>query len=124
MKHKIEIPLSLMMTLLMFSREHDGPTAFYTLKDILRVALENNNNIVKAKYDYEEGQAKTKEVKSAALPQVNINADLSDNVIRQAMIFPKMFADPTAGPDDYTVLRAGMQYSASVSGTGNTTGFQ
>ena len=86
----------------------------YTLQEILRHALDANNNIVKAKYDYEEGALKVKEVRSAALPQVSINGDLTDNVIRQAFVFPAALGDPNAGPDDYLVLRAGMQYSASA----------
>ena len=121
MKHKIQIILSLTLTLLMFCAGvvlAQQPVS-YALKDILGVALENNNNVIKAKYDFQEGQAKTKEIKSAALPQININADMSDNVIRQAMVFPKMFADPTAGPNDYAVVRAGMQYSTSVSAQAN-----
>src|SRR5690606_17427403 len=65
-------------------------------------------------YDYEEGALKVKEVRSAALPQVSINGDLTDNVIRQAFVFPAALGDPNAGPDDYLVLRAGMQYSASA----------
>lgn len=85
-----------------------------TLKQVLEMALQANNSIVKAKHDYEEGEAYTRQVKSAALPQVNINGDLTDNVIRQAFIFPKSIADPAADPDDYVVLRAGMQYSTSV----------
>src|SRR5688572_3573285 len=121
MKHKIKIPLSLAIALLTFGVGVAGAQqpVSYALKDILGVALENNNNIIKAKYDFEEGQAKTKEIKSAALPQININADMSDNVVRQAMVFPKMFADPTAGPNDYAVVRAGMQYSTSVSAQAN-----
>jgi outer membrane protein len=94
------------------AQEQQGP---YELKQVLEMAIHANNNIVKARYDYEEGKARTKQVKSAALPQININADLSDNVIRQAFIFPKAIADPTAGSDDYLVLRAGMQYSLSTS---------
>lgn len=86
----------------------------YTLKQVLEMAVQANNNIVKAKYDYEEGEAKTRQVKAGALPQVNVNADLTDNVIRQAFIFPKAFADPTAGPDEFMVLRAGMQYGLST----------
>ncbi|HEX6223672.1 MAG TPA: TolC family protein [Chryseolinea sp.] len=116
MKQKIKIRFYVLALALMLggAAMAQQPVS-YTLKDILGVALENNNNIIKAKYDFDEGQAKTKEVKSAALPQVNINADVSDNVIRQALVFPKMFSDPNAGPDDYAVLRAGMQYSTSVS---------
>ena len=121
MKHKIKISLSLtivLLTLCVGVTVAQQPVS-YALKDILGVALENNNNVIKAKYDFEEGQAKTKEIKSAALPQININADMSDNVVRQAMVFPKMFADPTAGPNDYAVVRAGMQYSTSVSAQAN-----
>lgn len=112
-KTKLFTVVALLTTFVAGTAQAQQP-ASYTLQDLLRVALENNNNIVKAKYDYEEGEAKTKEVKSAALPQVNINADLTDNVIRQAFVFPKSMADPNAGPDDYLVLRAGMQYSASA----------
>lgn len=86
----------------------------YTLKEALELALRQNSAIVKAQYDYQEGEARTKQVKSAAYPQVNINADLTDNVIRQAFVFPMAFADPNAGADDYMVLRAGMQYSLST----------
>src|SRR5690606_21719098 len=34
--------------------------------------------------------------------------------IQQAFVFPAALGDPNAGPDEYRVLRAGMQYSASV----------
>lgn len=94
------------------AQETPGP---YTLKQVLQQAVQANNNIVKAKYDFEEGVAKTKQITAAALPQVNINADLSDNVIRQALVFPKALGDPTAGPNDYMILRAGMQYGVSAS---------
>lgn len=108
------VPLTLMVLVLSMSFATAQTPATYTLKDMLKVALENNNNIIKAKYDYEEGELKTKEVKSSALPQININADLTDNVIQQAFVFPAMLGDPNAGPDEYAVLRAGMQYSTSV----------
>lgn len=108
------VPLTLMVLVLSMSFATAQTPATYTLKDMLKVALENNNNIIKAKYDYEEGQLKTKEVKSSALPQININADLTDNVIQQAFVFPAMLGDPNAGPDEYAVLRAGMQYSTSI----------
>lgn len=106
--------VAFMLALILSGSANAQDPVRYTLKDILAVALQNNNNIVKAKYDYEEGEAKTKEVKSAALPQININADLTDNVIQQAFVFPAMLGDPTAGPDEYVVLRAGMQYAVSA----------
>jgi len=105
----------MLMTVTLFLSNAQAQQTPYTLKQVLELALQANNNIVKAKYDYEEGAYKTKEVKSAALPQVNVNADLTDNVIQQAFVFPAMLGDPTAGPDEYAVLRAGMQYSTSAS---------
>lgn len=119
MKRKSRLPKRFVALLVMtaclpvFAGAQQQPKA-YALRELLEVALANNNSIIKAKYDYEEGEAKTKEVKSAALPQVNINADLTDNVIQQAFVFPAALADPNAGSEDYLILRAGMQYSASV----------
>lgn len=114
MKPKIVLLLitAVLFTSGTWAQQPQGP---YTLKQVLEMALQANTNIVKAKYDYQEGELKTKEVKSAALPQININADLTDNVIRQAFVFPAMLGDPNAGPDDYAVLRAGMKYSTSAS---------
>ncbi len=86
----------------------------YSLQELLTIALEKNSQVVKSKLDYEEGKQKTREVKSAAMPQVNLNADLTDNVIQQAFVFPAALGDPNAGPDEFRVLRAGMQYSTSV----------
>lgn len=93
---------------------HAQDARSYSLQELLKVALEKNNQVVKSKLDFEEGKQKTREVKSAAMPQVNLNADLTDNVIQQAFVFPAALGDPNAGPDEYRVLRAGMQYSASV----------
>lgn len=99
-----------LLPLMVFAQEQGG----YTLKQLLGIALENNHNVIKAGLDIEEGRQKTREVTAAAYPQLNVNADLNDNVIRQAMVFPKVFADPNASPDEYMVLRAGMQYGTSV----------
>jgi outer membrane protein len=100
-------------TMMLTQARAQQPTA-YTLKQVLEIALETNSNIEKAKYDAAEGALKTKEVKSQALPQVNINADMTDNVVRQALVFPAALGDPTASPNDYRVLRAGMQYTATA----------
>lgn len=120
MKYKRTTHLKVLVALLMLAsttipklKAQPAPAA-YTLKEILAVALENNNNIIKAKYDYEEGLQKTREVRSSALPQININADLTDNVLQQAFVFPVGFMDPNAGADEYAVIRAGMQYSTTV----------
>jgi len=47
-----------------------------TLKESLEIALKANNNIIKAQYDHEAGEQKTKEVKAQALPQLTASADV------------------------------------------------
>lgn len=114
MKSKIAA-LLLVITAVRSLAQDTGTGQPYTLQQVLNIAVESNNNIIKAKYDAEEGAAKTKEVKSAIYPQLSVNADLTDNIIRQAFVFPKAFADPNAGADEYLVLRAGMQYGLTTS---------
>lgn len=84
------------------------------LKQCIEQALKENTRIVKAKLDFEEGKYYTKEVKSTALPQINVNADVTDNILRQAFVFPARIGDPNAGPDEYIVLRGGLKYGSSI----------
>ncbi|MBD3631308.1 hypothetical protein [Cyclobacterium sp.] len=69
---------------------------------------------LKAQLDEDEGRRKTKEVKTTALPQIDATGKLMDNVLRQAFVFPAALGDPNAGPDDYIVLRGGLQYTTSI----------
>ncbi len=118
MKIKV-VTLALAAALSLGCVDAQSQQAPYSLKQVLEMAVQSNNSVVKAKYDYEEGIAKTKQVKSSLYPQINVSSDLTDNVIRQAFIFPKAFADPAAGPDEYMVLRAGMQYGLSTTASVN-----
>lgn len=86
----------------------------YSLKQCIQQALTENVSILKAQLDEDEGREKTKEVKATALPQVNATGELNDNVLRQAFVFPAALGDPNASPDDYIVLRGGLQYSTSI----------
>jgi outer membrane protein TolC len=86
----------------------------YSLKQCLQQAMTENVSILKAQLDEDEGKQKTKEVKATAYPQINATGELIDNVLRQAFVFPAALGDPNAGPDDYIVLRGGLQYTASI----------
>lgn len=76
--------------------------------------MTENVTIIKAQMDEDEGRQQTKEVKATAFPQINATGELVDNVLRQAFVFPAALGDPNASPDDYIVLRGGLQYSTSI----------
>jgi outer membrane protein len=86
----------------------------YSLRQCLQQAMTENVSILKAQLDEDEGKQKTKEVTATAFPQINATGELIDNVLRQAFVFPAALGDPNAGPDDYIVLRGGLQYTASI----------
>jgi len=79
----------------------------YTLKQCLELALKSNTRIEKARYDYEEGEQKTREVKAQALPQVNGKASFTDNLLVPAFIINNN--------GTVSVLKAGLQYGTSIS---------
>ncbi|MBL7842753.1 MAG: TolC family protein [Cyclobacteriaceae bacterium] len=86
----------------------------YSLRQCIQQAMKENVSILKAQLDEDEGKQKTKEVTATAFPQINATGELIDNVLRQAFVFPAALGDPNAGPDDYIVLRGGLQYTASI----------
>ncbi|MBS1554366.1 MAG: TolC family protein [Bacteroidetes bacterium] len=86
----------------------------YSLKQCIQQAMAENVSVLKAQLDEDEGKQKTKEVKATAFPQINATGELIDNVLRQAFVFPAALGNPNAGPDDYIVLRGGLQYATSI----------
>jgi outer membrane protein len=86
----------------------------YSLKQCIQKAMTENVSIFKAQLDEHEGRQKTKEVKATAYPQINATGELIDNVLRQAFVFPAALGNPNAGPNDYVVIRGGLQYSTSI----------
>ena len=86
----------------------------YSLRQCIQQAMKENVSILKAQLDEDEGSQKTKEVTATAFPQINATGELIDNVLRQAFVFPAALGDPNAGPNDYIVLRGGLQYTASI----------
>lgn len=73
-----------------------------TLKESLEIALKSNNNIVKAQYDYEAGEQKTREITAQALPQVNASAGYTDNLIVPSLVIQDQ------------VIKAGLQYNTTI----------
>lgn len=68
--------------LLLFSASGiKAQTVNLTLKDALSYALQNNENIKKAKLEILNGEYKTDEIRARALPQLNGTATLTDQLI-------------------------------------------
>lgn len=72
------------------------------LKESLEIALKSNNEIIKAQYDFEAGEQKTREVKAQALPQVNASANYTNNLIVPSLVINDQ------------VIKAGLQYNSTI----------
>ncbi|MBX2914731.1 MAG: TolC family protein [Cyclobacteriaceae bacterium] len=107
---KLVFVLFNLFPVLLFAQE----TQRYSLRQCIQQAMTENVSVLKAQLDEDEGKQQTKEVKATAFPQINATGELIDNVLRQAFVFPAALGDPNAGPDDYIVLRGGLQYTASI----------
>lgn len=82
-----------------------------SLKDCLKYALENNLKLAATRMDEESGRYKTEEIRALALPQINANASLTDNVIKQQMVLP---GELVGKPGTVTAIEAGTTYSANA----------
>ncbi len=87
-------------------------TVQLSLKDALKYALENNQNVRKARLDIEGGKYKTSEIKAQALPQINGSASLTDNLIIQKSAIPNIFQGK---PDEIILVPFGQQWNANAS---------
>ncbi|MDQ0109874.1 outer membrane protein TolC [Chitinophaga terrae (ex Kim and Jung 2007)] len=82
-----------------------------TLKEALKFALQNNQQLAKTKLDEEMGKFKTQEVRSQALPQVNGNGNYTDNLQLAKSILP---GDAIGKPGENIVIGFGVKYGASI----------
>lgn len=82
-----------------------------SLKDCLKYALENNQKLAATRMDEEAGRYKTQEIRAQALPQINANASLTDNIIKQQMVLP---GELVGKPGTVTAIEAGTTYSANA----------
>jgi outer membrane protein len=84
----------------------------YSLQEMLELALEHHVEIRKADLSILEGQQKVREVKAQALPQLNGNANLTDNLLLPVLILPGEF---TGNPGTVSQVRIGTQYNFAAS---------
>src|SRR5690606_21421006 len=62
-----------------------------SLQDALTYALKNSKAVTKARLDIKAGDYKIKEVRAAALPQIDVTSQLTRNIKAQKFILPAEF---------------------------------
>jgi len=63
----------------------------WSLQECLNLALQKNQTLQVARLDEENGLYKTREVRSQAMPQVNVTGSFTDNVKKQVLVLPGEF---------------------------------
>ncbi len=92
----------------------------YTLQQAIDFAIEKNVSIRNGKLDALSAEARIREIKSSALPQISASASLTDNLIIQRAFLPAVFFDPNASPDAPAVpVQFGVAYSANAAASVN-----
>jgi len=92
----------------------------FTLQQAIDFAIEKNVSIRNGKLDALSAEARIKEIKASALPQVAASASVTDNLIIQRAFLPAIFFDPKASPDAPAVpVQFGVAYSANAAASVN-----
>lgn len=91
------------------SRAQSNPT-FFSIKECVNYASQNNSNIKIARYDKDYGQKQIKQVMGRALPQANVNGNYQDRLKVPLLVSPAFAAL------GYGNIRSGYQYNSNLSG--------
>ena len=90
----------------------------FTLQQAIDFAVEKNVSIRNGKLDALSAEARIKEIKSSALPQVAISSSLTDNLIIQKAFLPAVFFGlPADAPPQ--AVQFGVAYSANAAASVN-----
>lgn len=96
-----------------------GAGKSFTLQEAIDFALQQNINIKNSRLDAVSAEARIREIKASALPQINANASLTDNLIIQKALLPANTFDPTAPADLVRPVAFGVPYSANATASLN-----
>nr|MBP8794125.1 TolC family protein [Lutibacter sp.] len=106
--------IALTLSLLSYMASAQETITFKTLEETINYAIENNNNLEKAKIDQEIIQAQIAEVKGRALPQINSNASYTDNFSLQEQQLPGEIFGGEPGTTIGVAFGSRYQYIAGV----------
>ena len=100
-------------------RRSAGGQAF-TLQEAIDFAVKQNINVRNSQLDAVSAEARIREIKASAYPQVNISTSLTDNLIIQRAFLPASTFDPKASADAPPLaVRFGVAYSGNSAATLN-----
>lgn len=93
-----------------------GSGRAFTLQGAIDFAVRQNVDVRNGQLDAVSAEARIKEIKSSALPQIAASASVTDNLIIQKAFLPPQFLDPSA-PADAPALAVpfGVKYSGNAS---------
>ncbi|QJW92075.1 TolC family protein [Spirosoma taeanense] len=92
----------------------------FTMQEAINFAVRQNVNVRNSQLDALSAEARIKEVKSSALPQVSLNGSFTDNLIIQRAFLPANFFDPNASPDAPAVpVQFGVKFAGNASAAVN-----
>lgn len=93
-----------------------GAGQAFTLQEAIEFAVRQNVSVRNGQLDAVSAEARIREIKSSALPQVTATASVTDNLIIQRAFLPPQFLDPSA-PADAPALAVpfGVKYAGNAS---------
>lgn len=89
------------------------PPSPLSLQSTLRLALQHNQQLKRSQLDEEAGRQKTREVRAQALPQVNLNANYSNNFIKPVIVLP---GELTGEPGKVSTIEMGTTHNVGITG--------
>ncbi|MFD2573971.1 TolC family protein [Spirosoma soli] len=92
-----------------------GTGRTYTLQQAIDFAVRQNVSVRNGQLDAVSAEARIREVKSSALPQIAASASLTDNLIIQQAFLPANTFDPSAPADASVAVKFGVPYSGNAS---------
>lgn len=109
MKRKIIVLMSAIA--LLSSAPVWAQSTVMNLKQILDYAIKHNQDANKARLEVENGRYVTNEVRAQALPQINGNASLTDNLIKPRFVLPGTLA---GRPGENIIVESGTTWNAAA----------
>lgn len=104
---------TVVVVLMLLSSQAIAQTQTVSLKELLTLALSDNYNVQVSKLEEEVVSKQISETRARTMPQINGNANLTDNYKRQVLVLPAGLGggDGSGGPAKIT---AGTKYSSAA----------
>ncbi|UYQ92750.1 TolC family protein [Chitinophaga horti] len=82
-----------------------------SLKETLQYALANNHKLAQTRMEEDLGRLKTAEIRAQALPQINANGNLTDNIIKPVFVLP---GDALGQPGKMLTVESGTTWNTGI----------